>query len=337
MDITTLPPGRAAPKPRLLVVEDEFLIAADISASLEKLGYSLCSSAQDGAAAVQIAQAERPGLVLMDIHLKGARDGISTAAEISALNIPVVFLTAYADEATLARARVTKPYGFLLKPFNERELHATIQVALERFRTDSELIESRKMLVAQLDDAKNDALIDPLTKAWNRKGMEEMLHAEMERARRANQRVALMLLDIDHFKQVNDRFGHMSGDHVLKETAKRIRACLRPSDIVARFGGDEFLMFAGSCSEETAGTLAERILNRISRRAFSSGAQRFPVTATIGVASSAVTADLSTDTLIEHADAALYDAKSQARNCFRVATSFAGAWVALAPKALASP
>jgi diguanylate cyclase len=320
----------ANPTPRILIVEDEIVIAADISASLHKLGYALCPSAEDGAAAVQIAEAERPDAILMDIHLRGVQDGISTVAKLRELNIPVIYLTAYADDSTLERARATKPYGYLLKPFNERELHATIQVALERHRADCELIDSHKTLAAELDEARTDALIDPLTKVWNRKGMDEMLHAEIERARRANQRVALMLLDIDHFKRINDQFGHPAGDEVLKEVAHRVRTSLRPSDIVARYGGDEFLIFAGSCSEGAAGTLAERIVTRVDQHAFVSGTQRLPVTVTIGVASSVVAGDLSTNTLIEAADAALYAAKLQGRNCFRVSALFAGAWVDLA-------
>jgi diguanylate cyclase (GGDEF)-like protein len=322
----------ASTQPRILVVEDERLIAADIAASLKHLGYALCGSAQDGATAVKLAEAERPDLVLMDIHLQGEMDGIDTAAQLRDAGIPVVYLTAYADDSTLERARATQPYGYLLKPFNERELHAVVQVALERSRADSELSASNKTLATELDEARQDALTDPLTKVWNRKGMDEMLNAEMGRARRGQQRVALMLLDVDHFKQVNDDRGHPAGDHVLKEIAQRIRACLRPSDVVARYGGDEFLVFAGSCSEPAAGTLAQRIVSRVRLRPFVFGGQEIPITVTIGVASSVVTVDLPVATLIEHADAALYAAKSDGRNGYRVATLFAGAWVPLAGK-----
>jgi len=324
-----------AAMPRVLVVEDEHLIAADISMSLQRLGYSLCQSTPDGAQAMRIAETERPDVVLMDIHLAGEQDGISTAAHMKALNVPVIYLTAYADDSTLARARATSPYGYLLKPFNERELHATIQMALERHQADSALRDSQEVLAAELETAKNDALIDPLTKVWNRKGMNEMLHAEIERARRAKQRVALMLLDIDDFKQVNDEFGHLAGDHALREISQRIRACLRPSDIVARFGGDEFLVFAGSCSEEAAATLAERILARVRQQTIQSGAHELPVTLTIGMVSTVVTPELTSTSLIEQADAALYAAKSDGRNCYRAATSFAGTWVDLATKARA--
>src|SRR5438067_383331 len=111
---------------KVVVVEDERIVALNLKQRLTRLGYDVTAPA---------ITARPPDIVLMDIHIDGDMDGIETAEAIPAdLHIPVVYLTAYAEEATLDRARHTRPYGYLLKPFSERELHATMQMVLERRR-----------------------------------------------------------------------------------------------------------------------------------------------------------------------------------------------------------
>jgi hypothetical protein len=118
---------------RIVAVEDERIVALHLRQQLQSLGYEVPAIAASGEAALNDITAFRPDIVLMDIHIEGEIDGIETAARIPAeLGIPVIYLTAYSEEATLERARATKPYGYLIKPYSERELHATIQMALER-------------------------------------------------------------------------------------------------------------------------------------------------------------------------------------------------------------
>jgi PAS domain S-box-containing protein len=125
---------------KILAVEDERIVALHLRQQLTSLGYNVVAVAASGERALAEMKAQRPDLVLMDIHIEGAIDGIETAALIPAeLRIPVIYLTAYSEEATLERARATKPYGYLLKPFSERELHATIQMALERRTVETAL------------------------------------------------------------------------------------------------------------------------------------------------------------------------------------------------------
>ncbi len=157
--------------PRILVVEDERIIALHLRQQLTKLGYDVPEAVATGDHALRCIEEMRPDLVLMDINLKGSRDGIATAAAIPpAYRIPVVYLTAYSADATLERAAATHPYGYLLKPFSERELHATIQVALARCRAERASLASlesrrqaRKMealgnLASGLADEVNDLL-----------------------------------------------------------------------------------------------------------------------------------------------------------------------------------
>jgi signal transduction histidine kinase len=132
---------------RILVVEDERIVALNLQQQLRRLGYSVPAPVASGEQALAKIRDLKPDLVLMDINIEGTLDGIETASCIPAeLGIPVVYLTAYADEPTLVRARSTRPYGYLVKPYSERELHATIQVVLERCRTEAALREHGQLL-----------------------------------------------------------------------------------------------------------------------------------------------------------------------------------------------
>jgi CheY-like chemotaxis protein len=129
---------------RILIVEDENIVAMDIKHRLKNLGYSVVGWATTGPEAIDQAAKTSPDLILMDIRLKGEMDGITASERIrSCHDIPVIYLTAYSDEATMQRARTTEPYGYLLKPFADRDLHSTIAVALHRYKVEQELKETR--------------------------------------------------------------------------------------------------------------------------------------------------------------------------------------------------
>jgi CheY-like chemotaxis protein len=131
--------GQAMHLPRILVVEDEALVALDLQSRLAELGYDVPDPVASGDSALMRIEESRPDLVLMDIKIEGELDGIATASRIPPdYKIPVIFLTAYSDAATVSRADATKPYGYLLKPCNERELHALIQTSLGQRAAESE-------------------------------------------------------------------------------------------------------------------------------------------------------------------------------------------------------
>ena len=128
------------PEIHVLVVEDESIVALDIQNMLGSLGYEVPVVVSSGEAAIEKAAETHPDLVLMDIRLKGDMDGIEAAEQIRGrFNIPVVYLTAYADDETLQRAKITEPYGYILKPFGERELHTAIEIALHKHKLEREL------------------------------------------------------------------------------------------------------------------------------------------------------------------------------------------------------
>ncbi len=132
-------------KPKILVVEDEQITALEIKTSLNKLGYDAPVSVMSGEEAVAKAEEIRPDLVLMDIHLKGKMDGVEAAKKIQkTLNLPIIYLTANTDDRTLQRAKIAEPYGYVLKPFEMRELHSNIEMALYRHKMEIALRESEQ-------------------------------------------------------------------------------------------------------------------------------------------------------------------------------------------------
>jgi PAS domain S-box-containing protein len=149
-------------RPQILIVEDEAIVAMDLKLHLQDLGYAVAGLASNGEEAIVMAERKRPDLVLMDISLGSGMDGIEAARQVQAIGVPVVFLTAYADEATLTRAKDSGPYGYLLKPFDERALHSTIEMALYRHGMEQKLKASESRLRAIIEHALElVVIIDP--------------------------------------------------------------------------------------------------------------------------------------------------------------------------------
>lgn len=170
----------------ILVVEDERIVAEDIQRSLQNLGYSISATVSSGKEAVEKAGEENPDLILMDIVLKGDMDGIQAAERITSwFNIPVIYLTAYADEKRLQRAKVTEPYGYILKPFEDRELHTAIETALYKHKMGKKAKESEKWLSTTLKSIR-DAVI-----ATDTKGVVAFMNAVAETLTGWNQKEAV--------------------------------------------------------------------------------------------------------------------------------------------------
>ncbi|MDP7741609.1 MAG: response regulator, partial [Lentisphaeria bacterium] len=141
----------------IVIVEDEPIVAMDIKRCLKQLGYQVAAVAASSEDAVQQVVDNRPDLVLMDIRLKGDIDGIETAWRVrQRFNVPIVYLTAHSDPETLERAKFTEPYGYILKPYEDRDLHTTIEMALHRFHKVTEIVDnerSLKMILRSIGDA----------------------------------------------------------------------------------------------------------------------------------------------------------------------------------------
>ncbi len=136
---------------QVMIVEDERIVAEDIRRSLQNLGYSVSPIVSSGNRAIEDAEKYRPDIVLMDIVLKGEMDGIEAAGQIRRrFKIPVVYITAYSDEKIMERAKITEPFGYIIKPLNERELHTNIEIALYRHKMERKLMESERRLSATI-------------------------------------------------------------------------------------------------------------------------------------------------------------------------------------------
>ena len=154
---------------RVFIVEDEGIVAADLADRLDQLGYDAAGQAASGEMAIKKIGATLPDLILMDIILQGNMDGVEVAEEVQKLyKIPVVYLTSHADEATMQRARITGPFGYVLKPFEERELHMAIEIALYRRETEARLESLNRKLQTALDEVKTLSGLLPIC-AWCKK------------------------------------------------------------------------------------------------------------------------------------------------------------------------
>ena len=147
-------------KVNVLVVEDESIVSKDIQYSLKKIGYNVIGAAPTGERAVELAVELNPDIILMDIMLKGKITGIEASAQIKEkLNIPVIFLTAYADENTLSKAKITEPYAYIIKPFKEIDLHTSIEMALYKHGKELEILKERDMLFSLVENKENKDFI----------------------------------------------------------------------------------------------------------------------------------------------------------------------------------
>lgn len=193
-----------------------------------------------------------------------------------------------------------------------RDLAAIAESELQR----GQLSESQRQMVHEMEELKRRASVDGLTRLWNRSAIMELLSAEVTRARRGVP-MSLAMIDVDHFKQVNDSHGHPAGDAVLVEVAARIRRCLREYDSVGRFGGEEFIAVLSNSSLIPSMKLCQRIRMSIEKESVKTPAGPVPVTISIGLVQS-VEKTTSVESMIAAADAALYQAKKKGRNRLEV-------------------
>jgi two-component system, LytTR family, response regulator LytT len=147
-------------KTNILVVEDESIVSKDIQNTLKKLGYNIVGASSTGEDAIAVAEEAKPDLILMDIMLKGEMSGIDAATVIKErFNIPIIYLTAYADESTLNRAKITEPYGYIIKPFKEIDLHTSIEMSLYNHKINSDVKKERDFLYSIIENKESQDII----------------------------------------------------------------------------------------------------------------------------------------------------------------------------------
>ncbi|MGD1856220.1 MAG: EAL domain-containing protein [Leptolyngbyaceae cyanobacterium] len=421
--------------PSILIVENEGLIALDIENYLLDLDYQVTGIAETGQMVIQKALELRPDLILMDIRLKEEMDGIEAASEITAqIDIPIIFLTAFADQDTLKRAKSISPFAYILKPFDSIDLRTSIEIALQKHCSEKIIKQQKTWLNTVLESigdavvttdndgtitfinrvaesltqwSKSDALgkqineviplidgdknpienpilqalrkgqgdrlpegtllitknqqevpvddsavlildenneahgavivfrdvteslvaknqlfhsayYDALTNLPNRSLFIDRLQHLVELNKRySNCKFAVLFIDLDRFKNVNDSLGHPMGDRLLVITAQRLQKCLRPTDTVSRFGGDEFAILLEQVEDlDTACQLAERINRELSAPCCLDNYDLFS-SASIGIVQGQPQYVMAED-MIRDADIAMYQAKTNGKGCYAI-------------------
>ena len=198
---------------------------------------------------------------------------------------------------------------YIVKPFDQHELQVRLRVGKRIVDLQMDLMQARE----ELRDRANK---DLLTMLPNRPAIANVLEEELSRCHRENHTVGIVLLDIDHFKKINDTYGHFAGDAVLRESAARLRANMRTYDKVGRYGGEEFLVVLPNCDLEQAAHLAERMRQRLYGSSMIVDGIEMQVSASFGVTVSDQS-ERTSDSLVRVADEALYQAKASGRNCVK--------------------
>jgi two-component system cell cycle response regulator len=312
-----VPASRSEPAMKILLADDEPIARTMLEHWLTGWGYQV-TCVRDGEAAIN-ALASDPELKLAIVDwVMPKRDGLEVCRHIRASTVEpyvyVVLLTAKDDKSDIIQGLDAGADDYLVKPCNPLELKV-------RLRAGRRVIELQEQLVSARETLRFEAMHDSLTQLLNRRATLEQLEREIVRAARRGAPLTVVMADLDHFKTVNDTYGHAVGDVVLRETARRLKLAVRAYDTVGRLGGEEFVLVLPECDANVGQTIADRLCRQIGDTLFTTPSGGVPVTISIGVAASDQRAGASGAELIRAADSALYMAKRSGRNRSALATS----------------
>ena len=305
---------RAGHQPLILVADDEPVNLALIRRRLEWEHYRV-ETAEDGGQAVEAARRVLPDLIILDVMMP-VMDGLQACRLLkedpATRDIPVIFLSALDDTDTKVRGLGLGANDYVSKPFRVEELLARVSVAIRLKLERDRLRQRAEELRRSAEAASEMSMTDALTGLLNRYGLHRSLQRELSEARRYARPLSCLLIDIDFFKAVNDTYGHAAGDAALQQAARVIADSVRGSDVVCRYGGEEFLVLAPETGLDGARSLAEKIRLSFSARLFGDAGHVFPLTLSAGVAQLG-DAESGND-MIARADDALYHAKQTGRD-----------------------
>jgi len=303
---------------RVIVADDDDKDRLRLQYVLVKWGFEVCL-ASDGLEAWELLQSEDvPTIAILD-WVMPKLTGIELCQKIRSLPgrhyTYIVVVTGMSEKQHMVAGLRAGADDYLAKPFDADELQGRLLVA-ER------ILSVQEQLMAAHEHAKFQAIQvvqDCLTQLLNRAGIMDALNHELSRSHRSREPFAVIMADVDHFKHINDTYGHPAGDEVLCEVASRIKTSLRTYDSVGRFGGEEFLGIVPGCDEPAAFQVAEKIRHAVGGTPVQVLGEPRTVTISLGV--STRTGESSAIEMLSAADAALYQAKACGRNCTKLATS----------------
>lgn len=298
-------------EPQHVLLVDDSQDIHDIVAARLRAEHVVLHHVYDRDEAVAALEEQRPDLILLDIDLPGT-DGLTLCRELKCEReygaIPIIFLTGTMDTPVKVQAFELGAVDYVTKPFDSIELRARVHAAL-RTKRYHDLLATR-------------AQIDALTGLHNRSYFEERFAEELAAAHRHGHYLSILMVDIDYFKRINDTHGHPFGDTVLRAVSDAFYDILRASDVVCRYGGEEFVIMLRETSAERAAEVAERLRKRFASLGLSRGGEEVPISASFGIAGTCLMENaeqIAGQELVHRADRALYAAKRAGRNRVEVA------------------
>jgi len=300
---------------RILIAEDDSAFRRLLEDTLVRWGYEVMVCL-DGSEACRILQSENaPQLAILDWKMPGM-EGIEICRKIRKNAgdgyTYIILLTSQQRDEDLVTGMEAGADDYIIKPFKHNELKV-------RLRAGRRIIELQNELMAARDILREKAIRDSLTGLLNHEEILVVLDKELARSERDGVCVSIIMADIDHFKKVNDTYGHIAGDAVLRLTARKIQSMMRAYDAVGRYGGEEFLLVLPECCQECAVAFAHRLRACIGNEEMDTPEGMIPVTISLGVAGTGNDLRWDEQTLVKAADAALYKAKENGRNRVEIA------------------
>jgi diguanylate cyclase (GGDEF)-like protein len=295
---------------KVLIADDSAPSRVLLKKTLTRWGYDVVT-AEDGAQAWEIlSREEAPSLAILDWVMPGLTGPEVCRKVRETLREPytyIILLTSKDSKEETVEGLDAGADDYVVKPFNEHELQV-------RLRAGKRIVDLQLDLLRAREELRERANKDLLTMLPNRSAIATALDQEIARCHRDRRSVGIILLDIDHFKRINDTYGHFAGDAVLRETAVRLRSNMRPYDQVGRYGGEEFLVVLPNCDLEQATHQAERMRGRLAANHVNVDGADIVVSASFGVTVSELT-EANPEIFVRVADEALYKAKARGRNC----------------------
>jgi diguanylate cyclase (GGDEF)-like protein len=298
----------------ILLVEDDKVQAKLTREYLESAGYAVIH-ADNGKSAIKAVKTESVDLVILDLILPDMNGNeVCRWLKVNedTRGIPIIMLTARDSTTDKVEGLHAGADDYLSKPYNEIELNARIYASLRTKTLQDELREKNRQLEEVLSKVEVLAITDPLTGLYNRRHFEGIIEKEFARTTRYRSPISCLMIDVDHFKKINDTYGHRTCDMVLKDISRIIKDSVRKIDTVARWGGEEFVVLLPRTEKDQALNAASRIRDSVAGYKFPE--VETPITVSIGIASIPESSIDTAEKLIDSSDIAMYRAKTMGRN-----------------------